>query len=36
VIYACEKVADMMERDEVLRRQVLQIREQLYGKTALK
>jgi chromosomal replication initiator protein len=36
VIYACEKVADMMERDELLRRQVLQIREQLYGKPAVK
>ncbi len=36
VIYACEKVADMMERDEMLRRQVLQIREQLYGKPAVK
>ena len=27
VIYACEKVADMMERDELLRRQILQIRD---------
>jgi chromosomal replication initiator protein len=32
VIYACEKVADMMERDERLRRQIVQIREQLYGR----
>lgn len=31
VIYACEKVADMLERDDHLRRQVLQIREKLYG-----
>lgn len=31
VIYACEKVADMIERDDRLRRQVLKIREQLYG-----
>lgn len=31
VIYACEKVADMLERDDRLRRQVLKIREQLYG-----
>ncbi len=31
VIYACEKVADMLERDEHFRRQVLQIRERLYG-----
>jgi chromosomal replication initiator protein len=36
VIYACEKVADMMERDDLLRRQVLQIREQLYGKQPAK
>ena len=36
VIYACEKVADMMERDELLRRQVLQIRDQLNGKIAFK
>jgi chromosomal replication initiator protein len=32
VMYACEKVADMLERDDRLRRQVLQIREQLYGR----
>lgn len=31
VIYACDKVNDLMETDERLRRQVLQIREQLYG-----
>jgi chromosomal replication initiator protein len=31
VLYACEKVADMIERDDRLRRQVLQIREQLYN-----
>lgn len=30
VIYGCEKVADMIERDDHLRRQVLKIREQLY------
>ncbi len=34
VMYACEKVADMLERDDHLRRQVLQIREQLYGPVA--
>lgn len=33
VMYACDKVADMIERDDRLRRQVLQIREQLYGST---
>jgi len=32
VIYACDKVADLIERDDRLRRQVLQIREQLYGR----
>lgn len=32
VMYACEKVADMIERDDRLRRQVLQIRERLYGR----
>ena len=31
MMYACEKVADLIERDDRLRRQVLQIREQLYG-----
>jgi len=34
VMYACEKVADMMERDDRLRRQVLLIREQLYSRAA--
>jgi hypothetical protein len=28
-MYACEKVADLMEKDEILRRQIVQIREQL-------
>jgi chromosomal replication initiator protein len=32
VMYACEKVADLIERDDHLRRQVLQIRELLYGR----
>jgi chromosomal replication initiator protein len=36
VMYACEKVADMMERDDSLRRQMLQIREQLFGKAIAK
>ncbi len=31
VMYACEKVADMIERDDRLRRQVVQIREELFG-----
>ncbi len=33
VMYACEKVADLLERDHRLRRQVVDIREQLYGQT---
>ena len=32
VMYACEKVADMIERDDHLRRQIIQIRETLYGR----
>jgi chromosomal replication initiator protein len=34
VMYACEKIADMLERDDRLRRQVVQIRQQLYGQGA--
>ena len=34
VMYACDKVADMIERDDHLRRQVLQLREQLFGQPA--
>ena len=33
IMYGCEKVADLMERDDRLRRQVYQIREKLYGST---
>ncbi len=33
VMYACQKVADMIERDDRLRRQVIQIREKLYGRS---
>jgi len=32
VMYACEKVKDMIERDDHLRRRILQIREQLFGR----
>jgi chromosomal replication initiator protein len=32
VMYACDKVKDMIERDDRLRRQVLQIREHLFGR----
>jgi len=35
VIYACDKVNDLMETDERLRRQVIQIREHLYGRVSL-
>jgi chromosomal replication initiator protein len=31
VMYACEKVADLLERDDKIRRQVVQMRNQLYG-----
>ena len=32
VMYACDKVRDMIERDDRLRRQVIQLREQLFGR----
>jgi len=35
VMYACEKVADMLERDDRLRRQVVTIKEQLYGSSRM-
>ena len=31
VMYACEKIADLMERDDRVRKQVVQIRQQLYA-----
>jgi chromosomal replication initiator protein len=31
VMYGCEKVADLLEQDDRLRRQVIDIKEQLYG-----
>ena len=34
VLYACEKVADLIERDDLFRRKVFQIRDQLYKQTA--
>jgi len=34
-MYACQKVADMLERDDHLRRQVIDIREQIYGPSKL-
>lgn len=34
VMYACEKVADLIERDDMFRRQVFQIRDQLFSHQA--
>jgi chromosomal replication initiator protein len=34
VIYACDKIADRIERDDLFRRQVFKIRDQLYKQTA--
>ena len=31
IMYGCEKVADLLERDDRFRRRVIEIREQLYG-----
>jgi chromosomal replication initiator protein len=36
VIYGCEKIAELLEADDRLRRQVIEIREQLYGDRRLK
>jgi chromosomal replication initiator protein len=35
VMYACQKVTDLLERDDKLRRQVIKIREQIYGQSKL-
>jgi chromosomal replication initiator protein len=35
VIYACDKVNDLMDTDDRLRRQVLKIREQLYSRVSV-
>jgi len=35
VMYGCEKVADLLEQDDRLRRQVIEIKEMLYGPTRL-
>jgi len=35
VMYACDKVNDLIERDDRMRRQILQIREQLYGRAPM-
>jgi chromosomal replication initiator protein len=35
VMYGCDKIADLIERDDKIRRQVIEIREQLYGQSAV-
>jgi chromosomal replication initiator protein len=35
VMHACQKVTDLLERDGKLRRQVIEIREQIYGQTKM-
>jgi len=35
VMYGCDKIADLIERDEKIRRQVVKIREQLYSQPAM-
>ena len=36
VMYGCEKIADLLERDDRIRRRVIAIKEQLYGTTKVK
>ncbi len=36
IMYGCDKIADLLERDAGLRRQVIHLREQLYGQTSLR
>jgi chromosomal replication initiator protein len=35
VMYACDKVADLLERDDRLRRQVIKVREQIFSHPSL-
>jgi chromosomal replication initiator protein len=35
IMYGCDKIADLLERDDKIRRQVIEIREQLYGQSAV-
>ena len=35
VMYGCDKIADLLERDDKLRRKVIEIRETLYGQPAM-
>jgi chromosomal replication initiator protein len=34
IMYGCDKIADLLERDDQLRRQVIEIRENLYGQAS--
>ena len=35
IMYGCDKIADLLERDDQLRRQVIEIRENLYGQVSV-
>lgn len=35
VMYGCDKIADLLETDDKMRRKVIEIREQLYGQPAM-
>ena len=35
VMYGCDKIADLLERDDKIRRKVIEIREKLYGQPAM-
>jgi len=35
IMYGCEKVADMVERDDAARRQLIAIRERLYSQAGV-
>jgi chromosomal replication initiator protein len=35
VMYGCDKIADLLERDDRLRRQIIDLREQLYGQPSM-
>jgi chromosomal replication initiator protein len=35
IMYGCDKIADLLERDDRLRRQVVEIRENLYGQASI-
>ncbi|UCD41221.1 MAG: chromosomal replication initiator protein DnaA [Chloroflexota bacterium] len=35
IMYGCDKIADLLERDDRLRRQVIEIRENLYGQAKI-